>query len=228
VISGKRVLAVVPARGGSKGVPHKNLRRVNGRPLIAFTIEEAARSAYIDRLVLSSEDPELIAAAAALGCEAPFVRPAEYATDTAKTVDVILHAVQALPGFELVVGLQPTSPLRTREDIDGCLEWMMEHRADCCVSVSESEESPYWMFRLNESSKLVRILDVETINRRQDLPVCYSLNGAIYAAEIDWLNQTRSFVTSETLAYVMPSERSLDIDTERDLEVLAKVYLKDG
>lgn len=120
-----KILAIIPARGGSKGVPRKNIRDLAGKPLIAWTIEEAKKSKYITRLILSSEDEEIIEAAKKYGCEVPFVRPIELAQDNTPGIEPVLHAIEKCPGYDYVLLLQPTSPLRTVEDIDGCIEFLL-------------------------------------------------------------------------------------------------------
>lgn len=221
MINGKSVLAVIPARGGSKGVPRKNIREVAGKPLIAWTIEGAKKSKYIDRLVLSSDDAEIIAVAKAWGCEAPFVRPAELARDETPGIDPVLHALDMLPGYEIVVLLQTTSPLRRASDIDGCIEQCVAGKANACVTVTQAEQSPYWMYTLGNGGAMQPLIRTdESYARRQDLPEAYILNGAVYAARSEWLRLHKTFISDETLAFVMPQERSLDIDTELDLQIL--------
>lgn len=221
MINGQRVLAVIPARGGSKGVPRKNVRKVGNKPLLAWSIEAARGSRYIDRVVLSSEDAEIMAVAEAWGCEVPFARPADLARDETSGVEPILHAIEALPGYDFIVVLQPTSPLRTAEDIDGCLALCYEREAGACVSVTEVEHPPYWMFLMDQTSGLQPLFPLaERPTRRQDAPSIYRLNGAVYVARTSWLQAERSFITSETLGYSMPVERSIDIDTEHDLHLL--------
>ena len=215
MIEGKSVLAIIPARGGSKGVPRKNVRGVAGKPLIAWSIDEAKKSGYIDRLVLSSDDAEIIETAKAWGCEVPFVRPAELARDESPGIDP-----GALPKYDIVVLLQATSPLRSMADIDGCIQHCISNGAKACVSVSEAEQSPYWMYRLGSEGQMQPLMPENEFVRRQDLPSTYILNGAVYVAFSDWLVEHKTFVSSETLGFVMPSERSLDIDTELDLQIL--------
>jgi len=220
VIEGKRVLAVITARGGSKGVPRKNVLELAGRPLIAWTISAARASKHLDRTILSSEDSEIIAVAKDWGCDVPFTRPAELAADKTPGIDPVLHALKALPErYDYIVLLQPTSPLRTAADIDGCLERCLALRAPACVTVTEPDKSPYGMYTLGEDCRIRPLLAGDAAVRRQDLPKVYTLNGAVYAAECWWLERTRTFVTPETVAYPMPRERSLDIDTELDLQV---------
>jgi CMP-N,N'-diacetyllegionaminic acid synthase len=217
MIDGRRVLAVITARGGSKGVPRKNIRKLAGKPLIAWTIEAAKKSKYIDRLILSSDDDEIMEVSAAWGCEVPFKRPSELSQDNTPGIEPVLHAVEQLPDYDYVVLLQPTSPLRTSEDIDGCIEKCVRKHAPACVSVTETEKSPFWMFTLDSGDRMRPILQQSVIApRRQDLPHVYVLNGAVYVARTDWLKQTRTFLAPETIAYEMPRLRSADIDAEAD------------
>ncbi len=221
MIDGKSVLAIIPARGGSKGVPRKNIREAGGKPLIAWTIEEAKKSKYIDRLILSSDDAEIIQVAQSWGCEAPFVRPAELAQDDTPGIDPVLHAMEILPEYEIVVLLQTTSPLRSVADIDACIEQCMTNQANACVSLTQAEQSPYWMYTVGTGGEMQPLIPTSQVfARRQDLPQAYILNGAVYVARRDWLRQSKTFLTGETLGFVMPPERSLDIDTELDLQIL--------
>jgi N-acylneuraminate cytidylyltransferase len=214
---GNRVLALIAARGGSKGLPRKNVLMAGGRPLIAWTIAAAREAAMVSRVVLSSDDDEIIAVAKTWGCEAPFRRPAELAGDSSSSMDVVLHALEQLPGYEHLLLLQPTSPLRTGRDIDAAFALMQERGAPSCVSVCEAEQSPFWMYRLDEAQRMVSLLAPKPdVSRRQDLPPVYVLNGAIYVARCDWLQERRSFIGAETVAYRMPVERSIDIDTAAD------------
>lgn len=222
----KTFLAIIPARGGSKGVPRKNLHMVAGKPLLAWTVEAAKKSRYIDRLILSSEDAEIIAAALSLGCEVPFVRPVELARDDTPGIEPVLHALQVLPEkYEYVVLLQPTSPLRRAEDIDACIARCVEQEAVACVSVTEATQHPYWMYQLVQEGFLRPFLPQEKVPvRRQDLSPVYALNGAVYVARCDWLQEKRTFLSEETVAYVMPPERSIDVDSMYDL-LLAEFLL---
>ena len=222
MIGAKKVLAVVPARGGSKGLPGKNILPVQGRPLLAWTADAALATRTLDRIVVSSDSDAILAAARACGVEA-LRRPAELATDTATTLDVVLHALDACRGHDVVVVLQPTSPLRTAADIDGALAHFAASAAPSCVSVCEAEQSPYWMYRLGDGQALLPIVAGATqATRRQDLPAVYVLNGAVYVADAGWLRTTRAFVGDGTVAHVMPRERSLDIDTADDFERFQK------
>ncbi|MFF3100859.1 acylneuraminate cytidylyltransferase family protein [Viridibacillus arvi] len=210
-------LAVIPARGGSKGIPRKNIKELAGKPLIAWTIEEAKKSKYITRLILSSEDQEIIQVAEEYGCEVPFVRPYELARDTTSGMEPILHAIAQCPGYDYIIMLQPTSPLRTVEDIDNAIEKLLENDSNYCVSVVETSESPYWMYKMSEEKVLQPLLADEPIAvRRQELPVTYSLNGAIYIGKTKVFQESKSFLNNDTVGYLMSKEHSYDIDSMLD------------
>lgn len=217
MIQGKRVLAVIPARGGSKGVLRKNLRVVSGKPLIWYTIEAAKHSRYLDEIVVSSEDDEILKVAASYGVSL-LQRPAHLASDETPGTEPVLHAIESYQGFDYVVLLQPTSPLRTAAHIDGAMEFCLNCTAPACVSICEAEASPFSVFQLDEQHHLSRLMNVSVSGRRQDLPALYTVNGAIYIADVTWLNKSLRFVTAQTVGYVMPQMQSLDIDTELDLE----------
>ncbi len=228
MIQGKSILAIIPARGGSKGIPRKNIRMLAGKPLIAWTIEEAKKSKYIDRFILSSEDEEIIKVAKEWGCDVPFIRPEELAMDDTPGIEPVLHAINALKEqYDYVVLIQPTSPLRKFEDIDGCIEKCIELNVPACVSVVEAENHPYWMYRLDKLGRMKSILEKnDKIARRQELPVFYVLNGAVYVANINWLKKEKSFITSQTMAFIMPKDRSLDIDSTFEMDICEYLLLK--
>jgi CMP-N,N'-diacetyllegionaminic acid synthase len=227
MIEKKTVLAVIPARGGSKGVARKNIREVAGKPLIAWSIEEAKKSGYIDRIVVSTDDQEIADTAVQLGGDVPFLRPAELARDDTPGIAPVIHMLTTIqPAYDLVVLLQPTSPLRTVEDIDGAIALLVNRNARACVSVVEPDKSPYWMYSLAKSGHLIPLLE-GTYACRQDIPTVYALNGAVYVAEVNWLQKKQLFVSDETVAYVMPKDRSIDIDSETDLAI-ANIFLSGG
>jgi len=227
MIQNKSVLAIIPARGGSKSIPRKNLRRINGESLLARTIATVQQSTLVDRIIVSSEDHEIIEAAQSAGAEVPFIRPLELAKDETSGNEPILHALTQLPNYDYIVVLQVTSPLRLTSDIDACLTLCLRRNAPACISVCESEVSPYWMFTMYDSDKLTPLLPDTIPTRRQDLPVTYVLNGAIYVAKSTWYMQKKSFISNETIGYIMPKERSLDIDTEFDFQLL-DLYLRNS
>jgi N-acylneuraminate cytidylyltransferase len=212
------VLGVILARGGSKGLPRKNVCDLAGKPLIAWTIEAGHESKYLDRLILSSDDEEIMEVAEEYGCEVPFRRPAELAQDDTPSMDALLHAMDQVPEYDYVVLLQPTSPLRTAEDIDATIERCYQAGTPACVTVTETEKPPQWMYNLDDEARLEPVLDSdEAVTRRQEAPTTYVLNGAVYAARTDWLRETRDFVTDQTRAHVMSEMRSADMDTALDL-----------
>ena len=225
MIADLKVLAVIPARGGSKGLPRKNVLPLAGKPLIAWTLAAAQASTYIDRCILSSDDDEIIATTLAHGGDVPFKRPAHLADDASSTIAVAFHAIEQLPGFDILLILQPTSPLRSSNDIDRVLERLVDTNASSCVSVTEPDKSPYWAYSVAENDRITAVIDAELAAcRRQDLPMTYVLNGAVFAARIPWLQQQRGFVGNDTVAHVMPRERSLDIDSQLDLQLCEAVY----
>jgi CMP-N,N'-diacetyllegionaminic acid synthase len=198
-------------------LPRKNMLPVGGRPLIAWTIAAALGAKCVSRVILSSDDDEIIAAARTHGCEVPFQRPAGLATDQATTIDVVLHALAEVPGYDYLLLLQPTSPLRTAADIDAAFETMIASDAPSCVSLCPVDESPYWMYRVDAENRMVRLLEPPAgVHRRQELPAVYSLNGAVYLARTDWFLRNKGFISRETVSYVMPRSRSFDIDTYDD------------
>jgi CMP-N,N'-diacetyllegionaminic acid synthase len=225
-------LAVICARGGSKGIPGKNIRPVGGKPLIAWSILSARESAVFQRIVVSTDSREIAEIADQFGAEIPFMRPAELAADDTPGTDPVLHAVRWLETHEQfapewIMLLQPTSPLRTPEDIRGALALAERKRADAVVSVTPVEDHPFWMKRIDENGCLEDFIpNTRTVNRRQDLPPVYALNGAIYLVRRRALLEDGTLFPKPTHALVMPRERSLDVDTPWDLHV-ADLILRD-
>lgn len=219
------VLAVIPARGGSKRLPRKNLLPLGGKPLIGWTIEAALQSRYIDRIVVTSDDPEILAIARDYGVEA-LKRPDELATDTAETFEAVEHAVQHSPKSDFVVLLQPTSPLRKAHHIDEALEKAVAQNADAVVSVCETDHSPLWSNTLPENGSMERFLRDEVRNKRsQDLEKYYRINGAVYVCKTAPLLEQKSFFLNANIyAYPMDRESSVDIDEEIDFKI-AGLYL---
>lgn len=212
MINNNSVLAIVPARAGSKRVSNKNIASVAGKPLIAWTIEAAKASSYLDRVVLSTDSPEIAAIAGQYGCDVPFMRPEELALDSTPTMPVLVHALDQLPRYDIVVLLQPTSPLRLPIDIDRCIELCLS--APSSVSVTELGKKPEWLYTFDEENQLRPLFESPQPRTR-----LFTLNGAVYAAKRDWLLENGSYLSAETRAYFMPEDRSLDIDTERDMQV---------
>lgn len=228
MISKKKVLAIIPARGGSKGIKDKNIISLNGKPLISYTIDAAKKSKYIDDIVLSTDSQRIADVAAKYGAEVPFIRPTELATDRSKTIDVVLHAINYLRNegrfFDTLILLQPTSPLRTKEDIDCALEEYIKNNYKSLSSISQVKEHPILIRSINENGELSSLLNENSTVRRQDLTVYYRINGSIYINDIDEIDESTSF-NDNTIPFIMDPSHSIDIDDPIDL-LIADYYLK--
>lgn len=225
-----KIAAIIPARGGSKGITRKNLAPLAGRPLIAWTIAAALGSTKLGRVIVSTDDAEIAEVAREHGAEVPFLRPPELAADASGALEVALHALDWLEENtsdrpEYLLLLQPTSPLRTTADIDAAIELARARSADAVLSVCEAVPHPFLARRVDEARVLTDFLPVdEKLVRRQDFPDAYVLNGAIYLNRCASLRAARTFQPPGALAHFMPRERSLDIDTPDDLR-LAELLL---
>ncbi|MBC8331869.1 MAG: acylneuraminate cytidylyltransferase family protein [Anaerolineae bacterium] len=217
------VLALIPARGGSKGVPNKNIARVGGKPLVAWTILAAKQVRSVDRIVVTTDSPEIARVARDYQAEVPFIRPPELALDDTPGMPPILHAIQWLETNQsycpdYIMCLQPTSPLRSSQDIDAVIRIALDKDADSIVSVSSVQQHPQWMKYVDAEGRMADYFPAaDLIMRRQDLPPVYALNGAIYLTRRNILLEKETWYAPETYAYIMPPERSIDIDTSWDL-----------
>ena len=226
------VVGIITARGGSKSIPKKNIVDLAGKPLIAWTIEAALQSDGLSRVIVSTDDEEIAHVARVSGAEVPFMRPPELARDDSSHMSVLIHAVEWLllsdqAKVDYVMLLQPTSPFRLAEDIDQSIRLALQKEADSVVSVCETFSHPYLAKSITTDGKLQDFgSKPEGYLRRQALPPVYVLNGAIYLIRRDVLLEQQVIYTDRTYAYVMPQERSLDIDTPWDLN-LANLILKD-
>lgn len=228
---GKKILALIPARGGSKGLPRKNIKPLLDKPLIAWTIKQAQESGYIDSLIVSTDSEEIASIAKRYGATVPFLRPQKLATDKARAVDVIFHAIDFVEkqgtGYDILVLLQPTSPLRIAKDIDLAIEQLFSEKAEAVVAVSEVDHHPYIMNTLPASRSMKNFIKPEIMNKnRQEFPSYYRINGAVYVAFVDYFRKNNGFIGNNTFAYVMPKERSVDIDIELDFK-MCEVLLND-
>lgn len=217
----KKILALIPARGGSKGVPRKNIRLLSGKPLIGWTIDQARESRYIDEIIVSTEDPAIAEVSKKSGAIVPFIRPRALAEDASPMIDVIIHALKWLRDnggiFDLVVLLQPTSPLRTPEDIDRAIELFFSKKAKTVVAVCLAGHHPYRMNILPRNGRMNKFIKPCNVHiGRQKLPVFYYINGAVYVADINYIMRYKTLYGNNTYAYIMPEERSVDIDNEID------------
>jgi len=217
MIKDRRILAIIPARGGSKGVPGKNLKDLNGKPLIAWTIEAAKKSRYIDEIVVSTDYKAIAKAAIKYGATVPFKRPKELASDNAKMIDVMSHCIRffqnAGDDYDIIILLQPTSPLRSAHDIDKAIGFFIEKGAKAVVGVVECEHSPQLANILPKDLNMNKFLIKNIGNKnRQELEAYYRINGAVYLADIDFIISRRDWYGPNTFAYIMRRENSVDID----------------
>lgn len=232
MIGGKKVLALITARGGSKRLPGKNIRPLGGKPLIAWSVEAAKGSAYIDRIVTSTDCPEIAAAAKAAGSDVPFMRPPELSGDFASSADVGIHALEFLADerYDIQVLLQPTSPLRTAADIDACLEQFVEKGASSAMTVCEPEKNPTVMF-WREGDRLIPVTGIPLYElrnaRSQEFRPAWEINGAVYVNDVKWFFERQSYYDDDTLPVEMPRERSANIDVELDF-LLAEMLFAAG
>jgi CMP-N-acetylneuraminic acid synthetase len=218
-----RVLGLVPARGGSKGVPRKNIRLLCGKPLIGYTAEAALNAKRLTRVILSTEDEEIAEIGRSCGLETPFLRPAELAEDSSPMLPVVEHALRRLEdegdSFDAVCLLQPTNPLRRAADIDGCIALLEETDADAVVTVLSVplEYNPHWVYLLDESG-LLRLStgEAEPISRRQALPPALHRDGSIYVTRTRVVLEAKSLYGTRLAGYEADPERSVNIDTLTD------------
>lgn len=220
-----QTIALIPARGGSKGVKRKNLRDVAGRPLLQHAVDAARQSKHIREIYLSSEDEDILAAGGRIGCKL-VRRPDALARDESTANDVVLDFFAQIPlsDDDLIVYLQPTSPLRTAAHIDAALQAMEFAKADGAVSVMELEKSPYKSFRLDEQGRLESLFGEKYSNHnRQQLPKTYMPNGAIYIFRKKFFLDRGGFPSDGSIPYIMSKRDSIDIDEEGDLELATRI-----
>ena len=234
MIDGKRVLGLVTARGGSQGLPGKNIRMLRGQPLIVWTLAAAQASTSIDTLLVSTDDAEIAAVARQHDAEVPFLRPHELATDTATSMSVITHALDWLLAagrpFDYLVLLEPTSPLREPADIDDALAQMIAAGATAVVSVCRTEAAhPSFLYRRAPDGRLSpMVADQGQARRRQELDDWYFLEGSVYASRVDTLRACGRFQQERTLGYVVPKWKAIEIDDEIDFIVAEAIMRHRG
>lgn len=229
----KEYLCIIPARGGSKGLPGKNIKKFCGIPLVAVTILEAEKSKYIKRVIVTSEDEEIIKTALEFDAEV-IKRPVELASDSSPTIDSILHVIEYLQteGYSLenIILLQCTSPLRTVKHIDEAIELFESKKniADALISATKQEHPPWWNKVLDSEGFLADLIeyDKNKYQRRQDFPDVYSENGAIYIIKTTKLLETLRLDQTKTILYEMNRLDSIDIDNEEDFLFAESIYLK--
>ena len=222
MLKDKKILCLITARGGSKGLPGKNVRDLCGKPLIAWTINAALAAILLDDVIVSTDSEEIAAVARSYGAEVPFLRPPELASDTATSVDAIIHALDFLAAqgraYDVLVLLEPTSPLRDVLDINTAVARLLASDASAIVSVCRAETThPSFMYRIDTSGRMQSFMDHQPNNmRRQDIEPLFFLEGTIYASRIDVLRERRSFYHSDTLAYEVPKWKAIEIDDIED------------
>ncbi len=213
-------IAIIPARSGSKGLPDKNIKDLCGKPLMAYTIEAAIKSECFETVMVSTDSEKYAEIARKYGAEVPFLRSADNSSDAASSWDMVDEVLGEYRRIGKEFGsfclLQPTSPLRTSEDIKNAYQLYEEQANFAVVSVCEAEHSPLWCGQLPANREFVNFVDVENMKRRQDAGKFYRLNGAIYIVDISKFKTDRFLYHEGSFAYVMPQERSVDIDTEMD------------
>jgi len=226
-----RVVALIPARAGSKRLVNKNLLPLAGKPLIAWTIEAALNCPLIDDVIVSTDSVDIKHVAIEYGADVPFIRPSSLSHDTATTDDVLMHAIEKLNlnSSDILVLLQPTSPLRSSKDINNALSLLTTEQVQGVVSVCECEHSPLWSNTLPENGTMGDFIRPEIATKRsQDLPAYYRLNGAIYAYNVSFLKKYKCrFYSDEIKATIMPGDKSVDIDNELDFK-LAEFLMSQG
>ncbi len=229
-----KVLACVPARAGSKGLPGKNMRLLCGRPLVQWTIDTAIACEEIETVVVSTDDHQVAAVAAAAGAEVPFIRPEHLSSDTASSVDVIIHTLDFLESrgrfFDVVLLLEPTSPLREIIDIKTAIARMIDTGSSAIVSVCRAETThPAFMFRITEQDRLEPFMKVAPTGlQRQEIEPMFYLDGSLYASTVEALRRRRTFYHEDTLAYQVSKWKALEVDDIDDFEMIEAVAFYKG
>lgn len=218
----KKFVAIIPARSGSKGLKDKNIKDLNGKPLIAYTIEAAKNSGVFDDIIVSTDSEQYAMISKQYGATVPFLRPEQLATDQATSSDVIIYTLQELEKrgskYDYFMLLQPTSPLRSADDIKKATELLLEKKADSIVSVCKSENSPLLMNTLDSTLSMDHFLEKNSNKRRQELPEYYRLNGAIYLNRVEHFYQYKDFYKTNSYAYIMNNKNSIDVDDIYDFK----------
>jgi len=229
MINGNKVLGIIPARGGSKGITDKNIKELAGEPLIVWTIEEVNRCDIIDKTIISTDSEKIADIAKKYGGDVPFLRPKKLATDTAKGIDVIFHAISLYEKeFDIIAVFQPTSPLRKLKNIKEAFKLLADKNAKAVVSVCKSDHPPLWVNTLPEDGNMKDFISPGIKNKnRQEIDNYYKLNGAIYISYISYFKKNRGFYGNRTYAYIMPKVNSVDIDDIIDFR-FAEFLIKEG
>ena len=225
----RTVLGFVPARGGSKGIPRKNIRLLAGKPLLAYTAATALAARLLDRIILSTDDPEIAAIGEAAGLEVPFLRPAELAVDSTPMVDVVLHALHWLESerqrYDAVCILQPTSPLRTAATIDRCISLLWDREVDTVISVRPvpTEYNPHWVyFETSDGLLQPSMKNCAEVPCRQQLPAAYHADGTVFLTRTRTIIEYHTLKGGKLLGAISPEREAVDLDTEQQWQALDK------
>ncbi len=226
----KKIICIIPARAGSKGLPGKNIKKLLGKPLIAYSIEQAKASGLIDRIIVSTDSQEIAKVAKQYGAEVPFIRPKILATDKSGTIDVLLHAIDWLKrndkyDFDILVLLHANTPLRKTEDINKCIETLINKNAENIFSVTEAFRNPYFNMVEIDKKNRPRLVKKGSFATRQSAPKVFDMNSSIYVWRKDVLKGKKNIFLKKSLLYLMPKERSVDIDDYIDFKI-AEIILR--
>lgn len=228
----KTFLAIIPARGGSKGLPRKNVKKLCGKPLIVWSIEAGLKSNYVDELIVSTDDKEIVEIATKYGAKVPFLRPDYLASDTATSFDAVKHTIDYYKNelgkeFDYIVLLEPTSPLRESDDIDSAIKKLLHSNADSIVGISKTEDqNPAFLILKDDSNYISGYENKEMkVLRRQDISDVYFFEGTIYISKIEVLLNKKSFYHKNTIGYEVPKYKSLEIDDMDDF-IMVEAIMK--
>jgi CMP-N,N'-diacetyllegionaminic acid synthase len=229
--NGYKILCIIPARSGSKGIPEKNIKLLCGKPLITYSIEQALETEFIDRIIVSTDDEKIAKISRSFGAETPFIRPAQLATDEASTLDVLLHTIKWCKNnenlrYDIILLLHANTPLRESNDIRNCVKILVDQNADNVFSVAPASNNPYFnMVEVNDKDE-VTLIKYGNFHNRQSAPRVFNMNSSIYAWWNDILVEKKSLYLPKTQIHIMPRERSIDIDEPIDFRI-AEMIMKD-
>lgn len=232
MINKNKIVCIIPARGGSKGLPGKNIKKLLDKPLIAYTIEQAMAASYIDRIIVSTDAPAIASVAKRFGAEIPFLRPRALGRDNSSTIDVLLHALNWLTvhekaSYDIIVLLHVTTPLRSVQDIDRCIELLVKKNAESIFTVTEAHRNPYFNMVEIDDSERIKLVKKGNFVTRQSAPPVYDMNSSIYVWWTEILKKKKKVILDKSNIHVMPKERSVDIDDLLDFKFVEAI-LKDN
>ena len=233
MINNKKVLGIIPARAGSKGLPGKNIKQFCGKPLLAYAIEAGSKCEFIDNLIVSTDSEEIAEIARTLGAQVPFIRPSNLALDITLSTDVVIHALDFFKDnmkliFDYVIVIEPTSPLRDSTDLKQAIENLLKHEvAKSIVGICLTEnQNPNYLFKLQKNDTIVKYdKSNQTLSRRQDLDEVYFVEGSLYISDVDYFRQKNTFYHDKTIGFILPKWKSIEIDDIFDFIMAEALYL---